>query len=57
MISFSETLASLEESRAKGITAEEWLKDKIKETGKAIAVEYLQSLNADLEQSNEREIH
>ena len=52
--SFSETLASLEESRAKGDTAEEWLKDKIKETGKEIAVEYLQRLNDDLEQSNER---
>ena len=52
--SFSETLTSLEESRAKGVPAEEWLKDKIKETGKEIALEQLQKLNEELEQSNKR---
>lgn len=52
--SFSESLRSLEESREQGISAEEWLLNKIKETGKEIAVEQLQKINAEMEQSNNR---
>ena len=52
--SFSETLHSLEQSKAQGKTADAWLQEKIKENGKEINAEELQQFSDGLEQANER---
>ena len=52
--SFSESLRSLEESRAEGKSAAEWLQEKAKESGKEISTEELQQLNLGMEQANAR---
>lgn len=52
--SFSESLRSLEESRAEGKTAAVWLQEKATESGKEISTEELQQLNLGMEQANAR---
>ena len=52
--SFSESLRSLEESRAEGKSAADWLQEKAKESGKEISAEELQQLNVGMEQANAR---
>ena len=52
--SFSESLRSLEKSKAEGKTAEGWLKEKIKETSKKTRAEELQTFNAGMDQANRR---
>lgn len=52
--SLADSVRSLEESKACGIPAEEWLKEKIKETGKEIIAEKIQEYNESLEESNTR---
>ena len=52
--SFSDSLRSLEKSKAEGKTADIWLKEKIEETGRKINAEELQQFNAGLEQANRR---
>ena len=52
--SFSESLRSLEESRAEGKSAAEWLQEKAKESGKEVSAEELQQLNVGMEQANAR---
>jgi len=52
--SFSESVRSLEQSKAEGKTADEWLKEKIKESGEEASIEDIQQANASLSQANER---
>ena len=52
--SFSESLRSLEKSKAEGKTADEWLQEKIKESGREVPAEEIQQVNAALLQANQR---
>ena len=52
--SLADSVRSLEESKAQGIPADEWLKEKIKETGKELIAEQIQRYSEGLEVSNAR---
>ena len=52
--SFSESVRSLEQSKAEGKTAGAWLQEKIKESGKEVSLEELQQANVALFQANKR---
>ena len=52
--SFADSLRSLEESRAEGLTAEEWLEKKIKETGRELTPEEMKQAGEAYAQANQR---
>lgn len=52
--SLADSVRELEESKANGIPADEWLKNKIKETGKELVAEQIQQFNEGFEDSNAR---
>ena len=52
--SFSESLRSLEKSKAEGKTTGDWLKVKIEKAGKEVSEEELQQFNAGMDQANRR---
>lgn len=52
--SFTDSLHSLEESRAEGLTAEEWLEKKIKETGRELTPEEMKHVSEAYAQANQR---
>lgn len=51
---FTDSLRSLEESRAEGLTAEEWLEKKIKETGRELTPEEMKQASEAYSQANKR---